>query len=133
MELARPAIAHVALTVSDLDASVAWYSSVFDVEPALVGSFLADTEHAYSAAIWITPSFGLHHFADPAAGSFDPRRPGLDHVAFACSSIDELEGWRGRLDVLEIPHGNILTEWYGAGLAFVDPDGVALEVFCLSE
>lgn len=101
MELDPPAIAHVALTVRDLDASVAWYSGVFGVGPAFVGPFLADTEHSYTAAIWLTPSFALHHFQQLAAGSFDPRRPGLDHVAFACSSTGELESWRGRLDALE--------------------------------
>ena len=128
-----PGIAHVALTVSDLDASVRWYSNVFGVEPALVGELLADTEHHYSAAIWLTPSFALHHFAVAASGTFDPRRPGLDHVAFECSLISELEAWSVRLDELQIPHGEILTEWYGSGLAFQDPDGIALEVFCLNE
>jgi glyoxylase I family protein len=90
---------------------------------------LRGTPHHYSVAVWAKPVLGLHHFADTAEGEFNARRPGLDHLAFACDSVTELEAWVEHLDRLSIAHGGILHEPYGAGLAFKDPDGIALELF----
>jgi catechol-2,3-dioxygenase len=73
---------------------------------------------------------GLHGF--PALTSeerFDERRPGLDHIAFGCASRDELVEWAARLDDLGIEHGQIVDAAYGSGLAFRDPDNIALELF----
>ena len=67
---------------------------------------------------------GLHYFAESTPGEFTERRPGLDHVAFACASVTELLAWAERLDRLGVPHGEFLTEPYGSGLAFRDPDGI---------
>ena len=60
---------------------------------------------------------------------FSELRPGLDHVAFKCADQDELEAWRQRLVELGIEHSEVLHEFYGSGLAFRDPDGIALEFF----
>jgi catechol-2,3-dioxygenase len=117
-------LGHVALTVSDLERSVAWYTGLFRSPPAARGD--AGT---YRFAVWLEPSLGLHCFPDPAGGSFDERRPGLDHVAFACEGRVQLGSWSARLDELGIAHGEILDEWYGSGLSFRDPDGIALELF----
>ena len=79
--------------------------------------------------MWRTPNLGLHCFADKTEGAFDERRPGLDHLALDCESIDALNTWVTHLDELGITHGEILNEPYGAGLSFRDPDGIALELF----
>jgi catechol-2,3-dioxygenase len=73
--------------------------------------------------------FGLHHFPDPAAGGFDERRPGLDHVAFGVGDRADLEKWARRLDELDVAHGGVVDAHYGSGLSFRDPDGIALELF----
>ena len=74
--------------------------------------------------------FGLHVFPDGDwAGGFDPRRPGLDHVAFACASRADLQEWQAHLDRLGVKHGGIVDAHYGSGLSFKDPDGIALEFF----
>jgi glyoxylase I family protein len=127
-----PPLTHIALTVRDLERSAAWYAALFGEVPFFTGEFLVDTPHHYRASIWRTPNLGLHCFANATKAtdeSFDARRPGLDHVAFACSTIEELNSWANRLDSLQITRGDILTEPYGSGLAFVDPDGIALEFF----
>lgn len=122
-------IAHVALTVSDLERSIEWYTALFATPPAHVGEMLRGTSHHYSLAVWREPNLGLHHFADAVAARFDERRPGLDHLAFACANTDELHAWTAHLDRLGIERGDILVEPYGSGLAFRDPDNIALEFF----
>jgi catechol 2,3-dioxygenase-like lactoylglutathione lyase family enzyme len=129
MTLATPPIAHVALTVSDLDRSIAFYSALFDTPPAFRGAMLDGTPHRYEMAVWRTPNLGLHHFETRPEGSFNERRPGLDHLAFACESFDELKLWSDRLDAIGAARSEILSEPYGAGLAFRDPDNIALEFF----
>lgn len=120
------AIAHVGLTVSDLDTSVRWYSTLFGSPPAAV-----DRHEAYRFAVWVQPALGLHEFDSPppATTAFDERNVGLDHVAFSCATMDELVRWEQRLDELGIVRGGIVEAWYGHALAFRDPDGIALEYF----
>lgn len=60
---------------------------------------------------------------------FNERRPGLDHLAFACASRSELEDWEARLRVRGIANGGIVDAPYGSGLSFRDPDNIALEFF----
>lgn len=123
-----PSITHVAVTVTDLETSVPWYTRLFDTEPVLdedTGPF----RHVVYA-IGGGMLFGLHLFPGTSpAGGFDARRPGLDHVAFTCADQSELELWRKRLDDLGIRHGGIVQAHYGSGLSFKDPDGIALEFF----
>jgi glyoxylase I family protein len=125
---AMPAITHVAVTVSDLAVSEAWYTKVLGAEPVLdedTGPF----RHVVFA-IGAGMLFGLHTFPDGDWSSeFDPRRPGLDHVAFTCADRTELERWQDRVEDLGIKHDGIVDAHYGSGLSFKDPDGIALEFF----
>jgi glyoxylase I family protein len=122
-----PAITHVAVTVSDLAASEAWYTKVFGVEPVLdedTGPF------HHKVYLLGTTLFGIHGF--PALVSdapFEERTPGLDHVAFGCANRDELVEWAAHLDQLGIAHGGVVDAHYGSGLSFRDPDNIALELF----
>jgi glyoxylase I family protein len=122
-----PAIAHVAVTVSDLEASEAWYTRVLGVGPVLdedTGPFRHIVYQVGSTLL------GLHGFPDLSTkDAFDERRPGLDHIAFGCASRRELDAWAARLDQLGIVHGEIVDAGYGSGLAFRDPDNIALELF----
>ena len=122
-----PAIAHVAVTVTDLDASVEWYNRVLGVKPILdedTGPF-RHVVYELSGTL-----LGLHGFPDLTSEEpFDERRPGLDHVAFGCADRDELVAWAARLDELGVARGEIVDAGYGSGLAFRDPDNIALELF----
>lgn len=122
-----PAIAHVALTVRDLSVSVPWYRDLFGSEPVM-----DEDTGAFRHVVWLLGGtlIGLHQFPDgDNAGSFDERRPGLDHVAFGCADRGELESWVKRLDDLSVAHGGIVDAPYGSGLSFRDPDNLPLEFF----
>ena len=123
-----PTIAHVTLTVSDLDRSVRWYERLFDVK-----LFVDGTPGPFRRAVWLVGGqtlVGLHQFPDPSDSSpFDERRVGLDHLAFACRSRSDLEAWKIRLDELDVAGGGIVDADYGSGLSCRDPDNIALEFF----
>lgn len=125
---AFPSISHVAVTVTDLDASAAWYERLLGSPPVL-----DEDAGAFWHKVYALPGgmlLGLHaHPGVPVAGGFDPRRPGLDHIAFGCADRAQLGKWEARLDELGIAHGEIVDAPYGSGLAFTDPDGTALEFF----
>lgn len=124
-----PGITHLAVTVSDLQRSTAWYGALFDSEPVLDEDVDAGRFHHTVFALGGGQLFGLHRHVDSMAGAFDERRAGLDHVSFACTDRAELEGWVKRLDDLGYAHGGIVDAHYGSGLSFRDPDGIALEFF----
>jgi glyoxylase I family protein len=122
-----PAITHVAVTVSDLERSEAWYTRLLGVEPALDEDTGPFRHIVYPVGGTL---LGLHGFPDLTTSEpFDERGPGLDHIAFGCADRDELVAWADRLDELGIPHGDIVDAGYGSGLSFRDPDNIALELF----
>ena len=127
---AFPALAHVAVTVSDLKQSTAWYSALFGSEPVLDEDEESGDFHHTVFALDGGHLFGLHTHREPDGTPFDERRPGLDHVSFGCRDRDELATWGGaRLTELGIAHGGIKDAGYGSGVSFRDPDGIALEFF----
>jgi glyoxylase I family protein len=122
-----PAITHVAVTVTDLEKSEAWYSSVLGVKPVLDEDTGPFRHIVYSLGNTL---LGLHGFPDlHSKDAFDERRPGLDHIAFGCANRGELVEWAARLDELGIAHGGVVDAGYGSGLSFRDPDNIALELF----
>jgi glyoxylase I family protein len=122
-----PPIQHVAITVSDLAVSEAWYTRVLGVAPVLdedTGPF------RHIVYVLGTTMLGLHGFPDLVTKErFNERRPGLDHISFGCANRSELEKWAVRLDELGVVHGEIVDAGYGSGLSFRDPDNIALELF----
>ena len=125
-----PALAHLAVTVSDLDRSTRWYGDLFAAEPVLDED---ETVGGFHHTVFVLDGgqlFGLHtHPGSGPDGRFNERRTGMDHVAFACADRAELESWAQRLDELGIKHGGIVDAHYGSGLSFRDPDNIALEFF----
>lgn len=124
-----PALAHVAVTVSDLERSTAWYSALLGSDPVLDEDETTGGFHHTVFAIGGGQLLGLHTHTEPHDGSVDERAPGLDHIAFGCAQRSELEEWEQRLDTLGVPHGAIVDAPYGSGLSFRDPDNIALEFF----
>ena len=124
-----PGITHIAVTVTDLARSTAWYGALFGSEPVLDEDVDAGSFHHTVFALGGGQLFGLHTHGEAADGTFDERAPGLDHVAFTCTDRSELEDWVTRLEDLGYAHGGIVDAHYGSGLSFRDPDGIALEFF----
>jgi len=124
-----PGFTHVAVTVSDLARSTAWYADLFGSAPVLDEDVEAGAFHHTVFALGGGNLFGLHTHEAPGTARFDERSPGLDHVSFACGDRGELEKRSVRLDELGIAHGEIVDAPYGSGLSFRDPDGIALEFF----
>jgi glyoxylase I family protein len=125
-----PSLAHIAVTVTDLDRSTQWYTTLFGSEPVLDEDEQSGAFHHTVYALSGGQLFGLHtHAAQAATETFDEGRTGLDHVAFACGGRNELQQWADRLEELGIPHDGIKDATYGSGVSFRDPDGIALEFF----
>ena len=134
----QPRLHHLALTVADLDASVEWYGSVFDVHPVMdiphqggVGRILSDADQ--------TLAFALHRHDANDGGLFAETTTGLDHAGFAVSSRTDLEVWQEHLDAHGVVRADtadkpltqspIQDEPYASVLVFRDPDNIQLELF----
>jgi len=116
---------HLALTVTDLDRSVAWYGDLLGTTVAMEGG------DADRFAILVEPASGtMVGLRQPAAGSgdpFDEFRTGLDHLAFGVSSREELDNWEAVLRDAEVEYTPAAETPIGTVIVFRDPDGMQLE------
>lgn len=120
-------IDHVAITVSDLDASTTFYERLFGFGP--IGALEGDE---LSRRLFRLPSgtnIGLTQHDRGADGQFDPFTPGLDHIGFAVEGLDELRAWASHVDKAGFENSGLVEADYGTALSVKDPDGVALEFF----
>lgn len=124
-----PPLTHVAVTVTDLERSTRWYTALFGADPVLDEDETTGGFHHTVFQLGGGQLFGLHTHPGGTSDSFDERKTGLDHVAFACADRAELERWCAKLEELGIEHGGIVDAHYGSGVSFRDPDNIALEFF----
>jgi catechol 2,3-dioxygenase-like lactoylglutathione lyase family enzyme len=131
----RTGIDHFSPTVSDVEASAAWYARVLGLEriPGVVPHHGTGSE-GY-AILLKDPNtgelIGLHQHEGSEAGRFDETRSGLDHLAWGVPSRADLVLWVEWLDQLEIDHSGITdkrgTRSYSV-VVFRDPDNIQLEL-----
>ena len=132
MEPRITGIAHVELSVRDLDTSVAWYCRLLGARDVFRN---ANVERGFKACAILEPAsrtvlaFTQHDDEEHAA--FSPRRAGLDHVSFAVPDRAAIDAWAARLDELGIAHDPIDDQGFAVGLNVRDPDGIALEFYYL--
>lgn len=123
-------IAHVELSVRDLDASEAWYAAVLGWRRIHDGR---DDERGLADRVLFDPKSGVvlaftQHKANPGE-PFLASRTGLDHLAFAVADRDELRAWERRLVELKVDHTAVEKRPGGAALTAHDSDGIAIEFY----
>jgi glyoxylase I family protein len=119
---------HVALTIRDLDASVAWYRRVF----GFVELFREDGDERRACVMGFAGggySVGLVEHQPALGAGFDARRRGLDHLAFTVESEDALGEWARLLTEHAVAHSGVIEVPPGAILNLKDPDGIAIALF----
>ena len=125
-------IAHLSLSVRDLERSRCWYTEVLGCH-GLVEPFETPD---YRQAILLLPDgqVGLclqEHRGNPG-DSFDERRTGLDHVALAVPERAEMRHWAERLAALKVEfEWKPQTEHFGAMIVLRDPDNIQIELHSL--
>ena len=123
-------VSHIDLTVTDLDASESFYADLFGMTRVLDGR---NDDHHFSSRYLLHPDtmliLGLVRHDEPGDRSFDERSIGLDHLAFAVPSADELAAWVTRLDERGIERSDITPGDLWDVLVFRDPDRIQLELF----
>jgi catechol 2,3-dioxygenase-like lactoylglutathione lyase family enzyme len=72
---------------------------------------------------------GLREYPGRDDGAFSEFRTGLDHIAFAVSSRDELETWQDVLAEKGIPFSPIAESPIGTLVVLRDPDNIQLELW----
>ena len=121
---------HVSITVTDVEASEAWYRNVLGLERVMVEPH--DGGHAVVLNRPGTPLFlGIHHHEANDSERFSETRTGLDHLAFHVEQRSELNSWAQHLYSLGVPYSPIVesTEPFPYALiVFRDPDNIQLEL-----
>jgi catechol 2,3-dioxygenase-like lactoylglutathione lyase family enzyme len=129
-------VSHVELTVRDADRSAAWYEHVLGMRR--FGEFPEYRTPGVSARVdqvMHLPTrltIGLIQHESGEDGEFSEFRIGLDHLALAVESRDELESWVEHLDACGVRHSGISDMPYGSVVVFRDPDNIQLELFAVA-
>ncbi len=134
----RVGLHHIALTVSNLEASIPWYEKVFNITYQMevphqggTGKLLADEGRQFIIV--------LHHHDANGGERFAETRTGLDHVGLLAPSRADLEAWQTHLLECGVAkaaaadrpctQSPIEDRSFGSILVFRDPDNIQLELF----
>ena len=119
---------HAALTVTDVERSARWYQDVLGMEE--VFSEEGETRRAVIMRIsGAGAAFAIVQHIGAEQPGFDPRRTGLDHLAFTVTHRGDMDAWAARLSAHGVAYDGPFDVPPGAILNFKDPDGIALSLF----
>jgi glyoxylase I family protein len=124
--MALTGVSHVGLTVTDLDRSCNWYRDILGWQEMMRDR--GDTTAFAYGALPGGLTLVLRQHDQPAAGSFDEARAGLDHLSVSVESITDVEALEKRLEEAGARFSPRVNAPYGTVLSFRDPDNIALEV-----
>jgi len=133
MGLGTTSIAHVRLTVTDIERSRQFYESVFGWPVLIEVPENADEatrrqlDFLFGGVIYDLGGT-LLGLRPVAKDRFDENRTGLDHIAFRMGSKAELDSAAAHLDELGIGHEPVKDIGPSYILEFRDPDNIALEL-----
>ncbi|MDT5283581.1 MAG: hypothetical protein QOJ20_4776 [Mycobacterium sp.] len=104
-------IHHISLTVSDIEASAAWYQRLLGADrlPMKFDHYERE-ETGYGVLLVDQRSglvIGLHTNTGNDGDPFNEARGGLDHVGFNVATREDLEAWAAWLAELGIEHSGI--------------------------
>ena len=133
MGITANSIAHVRLTVSDIERSRQFYESVFGWPVLLEVPENADAATRNQLAflfggVIYDMGGALIALRPVATDRFHEDRCGLDHIAFRTVSKAELDSAATHLDDLGIDHEPVKDIGPSYILEFRDPDNIALEL-----
>ena len=126
-------IAHVRLTVTDIERSRQFYESVFGWPVLLEVPENADEKtrgrfgFLFGGVIYDLGGT-LLGLRPVATDRFDENRAGLDHIAFRLANKAELDSAAAHLDGIGVQHEPIKDIGPSYILEFRDPDNIALEL-----
>ena len=120
-------IHHLALTVTDVERSAAWYIELLSMVQ-VIGEDTDDVRYRVLAHPASGMVIGLRQYPVAGAGDrFDEMRTGMDHVAIGVESVDDLTAWEARLKKLGITYTPATETPIGTVIVFRDPDNIQLE------
>ncbi|GAA1479066.1 VOC family protein [Nocardioides aestuarii] len=124
--MSRPllgAVDHVALSVTDLDRSEQFYTTVLGFVVVMVVPDGRICMHPDTALM-----LALVRHEKRRGGPFSELDTGVDHLGIAVSSRDDLVRWEHRLADHGVTYTPVRDELFGSHLNFRDPDAIALEL-----
>jgi lactoylglutathione lyase len=120
---------HVGLNVSDLDRSQKFYQEVFGFD------VMGESREEGRQFVFLSEGQKLVlTLWQQGAGRFERQRPGLHHLSFQVTAIEEVKEMERKLRALNVPllYDGIVPHAEGAqsgGIFFEDPDGIRLEIY----
>jgi glyoxylase I family protein len=118
--------AHVAITVSDLDASLPFYEKLLGAEP--VGRIQLDGLDRHLFPVGNGQILGVTAYTHGSADVSDPTRPGLDHIGLAVADREGVVAWQTQATEAGID-SDLQDADFGHALMVKDPDGNQIEFF----
>ena len=120
-------IHHLALSVTDVDRSAAWYCELLGMVQ-VIGDDTDDVRFRVLAHPESGMVIGLRQYPSAGTGdSFDEMRTGLDHVAIGVDSADALAAWEAKLAEQGITYTPATETLIGTVIVLRDPDNIQLE------
>lgn len=123
---------HVSLSVRDLDASLRFYRDVLGL-PVLAEPYDGEVFEGREAMVLAGRSaLCLQCHEANAGAAFDPRIPGLDHLALGVGSRDDLDGFASHLDAAGVENSGVKPlPGFGYFIELRDPDGILVELHAM--
>ena len=121
---------HVALTVTDIEASTAWYIDLFGFVELVRDKHAGDSG---GRAVVLGPAdwsmfVVMNEHPKNTGESFDPVRTGLVHVGFTVEDRATLDEWVARFKEKGVTYSPVTEHEWGWSLNFRDPDDLQLQL-----